>query len=541
MVDTSGPTSTLATSHKQYTDTVDRWRTCRDAYKGQEWIKNQRVFYLPPTQGMAKLLGDGKLNWDKKGLIKYESYLRRAVFPESMQEMVRTAIGIMWNKDATIEVPKKLEYIKREATSEGESLQQLMRNINVEQLIVGRCGLLADLPASVMGQKPRPYFTFYKSERIINWDVGARGIVPHRMLNLVVLDESEEERLRDLSTSYVEKYLVLSIGNLDPNDTTGDFWWGRFRGTPMADGASGMSPPIFDQTQMKRATVYGSAVPFIPFTFINSMDISHHVSPPPHIELANLQLSTYMTSADFEQQMHNQAQSTLVVEGGDPDTDYAVGVGACLTPSAGNKAYFIGVDSLGLPEIGKHYQNKLIQLERRSGQMIDTRSLQRESGESLKTRLAAQTATLSMIAKACGWGVERGLRQMAVMVGANPDEVRVSPNVNFLNPEIFAKTLVELAQARTMGVPLSKKDFIRLMQERGLTTQTIEQVEKEMKEEGELQIVSGTPIIPGNGEPTVIEGESTKLAAKAKAAGGPKNPSGSSPRGKTRNPRSKSK
>lgn len=523
--------STLATAHSEYDEQRCAWKRVRDTYKGQEHIHKLGVDYLPPTTGMAKPIAEG-YQWDPKGLLKYRAYKQRALFPGDMSEMVRTAIGILWNKDATIEVPKKLEYIKNEATSEGDSIYQLMRDVNVEQLLVGRCGLLADMPVRVRRAAPRPYFTLYKTEQILNWDIGARGIVPYRQLNLVVLDESENERLPDLSASFVEKYLVLSIGNLDPNDTDGVFYWGRFRGVPLigSDGQPGASAPLFDTSGLQRAK---SDLPFIPFTFINATHINPRVEAPPHIDLANLCISLYQNSADLEQTIHNHSQETLVVIGGQEGTDYAVGVGAALTPGIGGDAKFIGLEGKGLPEAQKHYQNKRTEIERRSGQMIDTRSLQRESGESLKTRLAAQTATLSMIAKAAGWGLQRGLKQMAVMVGADPDEVRVKPNVNFLNPELFAKTLVELMQAKSMGLPLTNKDLILMMQDRGITSDDVESVLAELKSEPPAHVLPGLPVgnPAGGAEPKVIEPPSAVLAAKAKAA----NPTGASARGTVRN------
>lgn len=530
--------STLATVHPEYEEHRCAWKRVRDTYKGQEHVHKLGVEYLPPTTGMAKMLPSGSYQWDEKGLTKYAGYKCRAIFPGDMAEMVRTAIGILWNKDATIELPKKLEYIRDEATSEGDSIYQLMRDVNVEQLLVGRCGLLADLPTRVRRQAARPYFTMYKAEKILNWDIGSRGIVPYRQLNLVVLDESENERQDDLSYSWVEKYLVLSIGNLAPNDVDGSYYYGRFRGVPDVGGngaiSGGARSPLFDSTAMRKAAMN---LPFIPFTFINSTHINPRVEAPPHIDLADLCVSLYQNSADLEQSLHEHAQETLIVEGGEPDRDYAVGVGATIVPSAGNKAYFIGLNGKGLPEAQKHYQNKRIQMERRSGQMIDTRSLQRESGESLKTRLAAQTATLSMIAKACGWGLQRGLRHMAVMVGADPSEVKVKPNVNFLNPELFAKTLVELMQAKNMGMPLLDEDIHRLAQERGVTDKDWETVKRLLKLEPAPYVTPGQ--ITGNPgdkpQPKVVEAESAKIAAKTKAA----NPTGTSSRGTVRNSKKK--
>lgn len=527
MADVLTPTYT----HCEYEQMRCLWKRVRDAYKGQDHIKRLMDEYLPPTTGMAKPTPDG-YQINQNGWNEYRMYLARALFSGDVAQMVRTAIGILWNKDATIELPAKLEYVRNHATSEGDTLMQLMRDVNVEQLQTARAGLLVDLPAPVNGAllrgKPQPYITLYKAEQILNWDVGSRGLVPYRQLNMVLLDESENERQKDLSVKWQQKYLVLSLGSLDPEDVSGDYYWGRFRNGSFTD------------KPLTQAVVYNKPLPFIPFTFINATHISHRVEQPPHIDLVDLVISLYQNSADYEQMLHEHAQETLVVENGEEDKKYRVGSHATIcTRGDGNKAYFIGLNGHGLPEMAKAYQNKKIEIERKAGQMIDTRSLQRESGESLKTRLAAQTATLSSIADACGWGMTRCLQQMAIMVGADPTEVKVQPNTNFLNPELFAKTLVELMQAKNMGLPLTDDDLIVMMQDRGLTDKDVETVKAMLKKEPPGVVTAGQ--LAGNPggkvDPKVIEGESAKLAAKAKAT----NPSGLSARGKTRNPKSKSK
>lgn len=517
--------------HPSYDKYREIWRRIRDAHEGQAKVKQMMDMYLPPTTGMGSISAATGPQMTPKGWAEYQLYMRRALFPGDVAQMVRTAIGILWNKDATVEVPKRMEYIKNQATSEGDTLMQLMREVNVEQCLPGRCGLLADLPAPVNGLlhrgKAEPYITLYKAEQILNWDVGARGIVPHRMLNFLLLDESENERQQDLSIRWQQKYLVLSIGSLVPNDISGNYNMGRFRDDNL------ISAPLSE------AVVYGKKLPFIPFTFINATNISHKVEGPPHIDLVDLCFSLYQNSADYEQMLHESAGETLVVKGGDAEKEYRVGAHSTICPPIDGDAKFIGLNGHGMPEMAKAYQNKKIEIERKSGQMIDTRSLQRESGESLKTRLAAQTATLASIAQACGWGMTRCLQQIAVMIGADPNEVKVKPNTNFLNPELFAKTLVELMQAKNMGLPLTDDDLIVMMQDRGLTDKDIDTVKAMLKKEPVAHVTSGQPVgnPGGKAEPKVVEGESAKIAAKAKAS----NPAGVSARGKTRNPKSKSK
>jgi hypothetical protein len=56
-----------------------------------------------------------------------------------------------------------------------------------------------------------------------------------------------------------------------------------------------------------------------------------------------------------------------------------------------------------------------------------------ESGDALRIRFAAETATLTSIAQASAQGLEKALRHIAVMIGQDPTKVVVKPNLSFVD------------------------------------------------------------------------------------------------------------
>lgn len=526
----------LQTTHPEYDCYICDWTTIRDAYRGERHVKALYDKYLPPTTGMCPNWMPRTINnhfenninqcWEgpppgmnTEQMGRYLTYIMRAEFPDSMSSMVDTALGILWNKDATIELPKQLEYLRLHATSANESLQDFMMRVNIEQLGVQRCGLLVEMNSEEKLGPPTPYLSLYCAESIINWDDLSSNGEYHSNLNLVVINESGNQRLQMegqdfFVRTWVQQYRVLSLN-------TGVYQWGVFP----KDG--------YNAELMNTAKIRQQPLPFIPFYFINGMTGLPCVEKPRALALADKIFSAYRTSADYEMQLHEQAQETLVLEGGDPKTKYAIGSGAVLTPTpgSGQAAYFIGLNGKGLPEQRSALQNKLTQILQMSGQLIDTRSLQRESGEALATRIASSTATLSSIATTCGKVITRALRDLATALGADPDEVNIKPNTNFISPELFAKTLVELQTAKNLGFPITEKDEHRLAQERGISTEEYTDTQEELAAENPIQVVTGNPI----GNPS---GNAPKVIAPPTppgGAGGAGNPTGLSPRGKTRN------
>lgn len=56
-----------------------------------------------------------------------------------------------------------------------------------------------------------------------------------------------------------------------------------------------------------------------------------------------------------------------------------------------------------------------------------------ESGDALRIRFAAETATLTSIAQSSAQGLEKALRHIAVMIGQDPAKVVVKPNLSFVD------------------------------------------------------------------------------------------------------------
>lgn len=527
----------IEATHPEYDAMVCEWDSIRDAYAGERCVKLKLDKYLPPTTGMCENwspsmaggYGSCMNTMKPEQRARYLSYINRAEFPDAMTEMVDTAMGLLWNKDATIEVPKRLQYIIDNATASGESLQEFMMRITLEQLQVQRCGILIDMPIEKKRGVPRPYLCLYSAESIINWDAGARFSAAYSTLNLVVLNESENARvvsdIDPFTFDWVKKYRVLSLGPVATNESSGVYSYGQFAETQ------------FNPSAMQVPEIMGRPLPFIPFYFINGRTCLPCVERPRAVKLANKCYSSYRTSADYEQQLHEQSQETLVLEGGDPTKKYAIGSGAVLCPPIGGKAMFIGVTGQGLPEQAKAHQNKLVELMQMSGQLVDVRSLQRESGEALATRVSGQTATLASIAKTLGAGMTRCLKDLALLLGEDPSKVKIKPNTNFISPELFAKTLVELMQAKNMGYPILDEDLHRLAQERGISTKDFETMMSILKRE--------PPVIMATGVPTSNpSGKTPKQLTPPAPAGGVKtaaNPTGTSARGKTRTTSKKNK
>lgn len=453
----------IDSKHPSYSAFVKDWQLMTDAYSGERAIRDAGIEYLPATPGQYL---DG-MQANQTGYMNYLGYKARAVFPDFVKLAVEALIGVMHQKPPTIELPSQMEPLREQATVKGESLEMLLRRINEAQLVAGRVGLLADVvdgsPVGVL-----PYVALYGAMDIINWDDGAREEIVLQNLNLVVLNETESERGSGLDWVTQKKYRVLILGDAETNEPTDE---GVYR-VALYDEKTGTN---FSEGEFIEPSIAGNTLNKIPFVIINSKDIVPDTAAPPLLGLANLALTVYRGEADYRQSLFMQGQDTMVIMGGNKDDDLRAGAGAAIYVQLGGDAKYIGVSSQGLPEMRMALENDRKEAAETSGRLVDTQGGEKESGQALRIRISAKTASLNQIALAGAEGLQTILRIEAEWLGINPEEVVVQANTDFADDTLEGRTLVEYMQAKVLGAPLSNESIHLKLQEKDLTSLTFEE------------------------------------------------------------------
>lgn len=457
----------LSNTHPLYDQFIEMWQLIEDSFNGSKAIKDNTEKYLPPTCAMY-CDGYGKQT-NSVGGQNYAAYLKRAVYPELIAEAVSIMMGLLHQKEATFELPAKLEYLINDATVQSEGLNELLRRINLEQLKSGRLGLLLDVV--VTEGKPQLYIATYNYKSIINWD-DSDDHENKNELEFVVLNESGWVR-NQFTWKMKTKYRVL-----EKRDNT--YYNGSFLGE------------TYDEGSMVTPSIFGSTLKEIPFVFINSADITPNPTKPILMSLAEDCLTIYRGEADYRQNLFMQGQDTLVIKGDivkedtdcSTDTSIRVGAGSVIhLEQADGDAKYIGVNSQGLSEQREALTNDYKRAYDKSGNQISSMTGSNESGEALKIRMTAQTATLNEIALTSAAALEKVLKIAARWVGADPNEVKVTPNLEFVNYDLSGAEIVSLMTARNTGAPLSLQSIHKLLVDKGLTKLSYEEEVKSIQDE----------------------------------------------------------
>ena len=231
----------------------------------------------------------------------------------------------------------------------------------------------------------------------------------------------------------------------------------------------------------------GRALDEIPFVVSGANDLNMQPDEIPLLGLANLSLAIYRGEADYRQSLHMQGQDTLVIigdeitkEGDTKDENEAteVGAGAVLRIAAGegSGAEFIGVESRGISEQRQALATDVNRAQSMGARLLEPRGTQAESGEALRIRVAASTANLATIALTGAAGLESILRICAKWVGADPDEVKIRPNMDFTQETPTPELARQLGEALKTGkIPLSAKAVHKWRQAKNFTKFTYDQ------------------------------------------------------------------
>jgi hypothetical protein len=408
-------TEAVDTKHPLWTAMADKWGLMRDTTGGETTVKEAGTTYLPQPSGF-KAQDDG-------GRALYEAYQKRAQFPEIVEPTIRGMVGVIHRTEAQIEMPDAMMPLWERATKDGLPLEALHRRITHELLTTGRYGLLAD--AATEGSD-LPWLAGYSAEALINW-ADDRA--------LFVLDESGLKR-DGFRWEQQQRYRVLELldGRYTVQTYTGTE---RTAGEPLTPSGRG-----------------NAALTEIPFVVIGARDLSLQPELPPLIGVSRSAIALYQLSADYRWQLFMTGQETLVVINGDAPS--AVGAGAVIAIKQGNG------DENGRPDVkyvgpagtGINAHRVAIQDERQAAaqagaRLFSNQGKSAESGDALRIRFAAETATLTSIAQSSAQGLEKALRHIATMIGQDPEKVVVKPNLSFVDNTLTAaeaQALVSLWQ-----------------------------------------------------------------------------------------------
>lgn len=391
--------SRVSTLHSEYVLRLKEWTKVRDCMKGEAAIKAKSEAYLPRPEGMSGMYAKA-----------YDAYKERAHFPLICPYALSGALGIIITKLPEFNVPKQLEYLLKEATKDGRSLQQLFLDVMIEGFQTGRVPITID----IIPEKNEFRFVQYKAEDLTNWKSSIRDTV--KSIAVAVLKEQQEDFGDIFATDGTEIYKVLHLEKYkDKDGIEKDLFKISVFGESGVDGFSREVVPMF----------MGKVLDEIPLFLAGSINNSFNIQPIPLISVANCSVQIYRKEADLANSEFLSCNPTLVVTGAMADNSVPNVVGSSVMiviPNEMARVAYTKTDTAALTHVKDHIKDLYEEAIRHGVAVLDSRKGV-EAAEALRIRQETQSATLYSIYLSTLNAIVAGLKMMCKWGGFNPDEV----------------------------------------------------------------------------------------------------------------------
>ena len=295
------------TPSPEYEAALPRWQRCRDCFEGSDAVKARATAYLPTLEGHKGSSSE-----------KYDAYKTRAVFYNATARTVAGLLGSVFRATPSWTFPALIEDDLEDVTLMGRPLVSFALMAFKELLVTGRVGVQVDMPkAPAAGAKTRPYWVLRRAEDILSWRTVVRG--GQETLTRVVLSEvvEEDDPEDEWSPTVIDQIRVLELVQ-HPRTAAATYQIRRFRKKPSKE-----TKDATDTWEAFEAPIvplkHGDPLTFIPFQFIGPTSVTPAIEKSPMVDIVDVNLSHYRTSADFEHGAHVTALPTPWVSGVDPE------------------------------------------------------------------------------------------------------------------------------------------------------------------------------------------------------------------------------
>lgn len=489
----------VSSFHELYIARQADWQRTRDSIQGESVIKARRNTYLPIPPGMAISTNEVLENGKRTTNDRYSFYLTFAEFPELIAPAINGFQGIIHTNEPKVELPEKMQYLLEDATPEGEPLNVLWERITREILITGRVGLLCDV-----GNDDLIRIATYTAENIINWNIAQRrqGAEP----NFVVVREFTEEPRVDDPFLFDEMVLYREL-RIRNGEYQVKVWKARSQRVPvltlsgntnLTTANSNTEPEVVEDWQTP--VLFGRSFSNIPIIVLNTEEVGFDFDSIPILPLVRRVLAIYRKSADYHRALYIKGDPQPVISGitQDQAPSKIGGDSIWCLPNPAAKATYLDIDGDGIPLMRQAINDEFERFYQEGGRLLDTADRSAESGEAIRRRQAANQVSLRSIAQNSGSAMQFALRKLAVILGADPEKVKFEADLNFAEPTIEGRDLLDIMAAKAQGAPYSQKSIHSRMRRGGLTQMTFEEETDQLSTESAG--VDGLPEVKPNPE-----------------------------------------
>jgi len=449
--------------HPLYDEAAPQREIVRDCVKGSQAVKGARNSESEGSNGFYNYAGTKYLpapnadDQSSENQLRYQAYKVRASFVNFTGHTKDGFMGMIGRIAPEIELPANLDYLIDNGDGAGLPLRQLAQNNISELLEVGMNGLLSEFPMSEGGTAAQTAdlqatIKQYPAESIISFR--QEVINGKKKLTSVVLAEDVEKSNGDESTYECVTYhreLLLDDGVYKQNiyDEDDNLLFFENEGELSPD----LIPRKFDKSLWTE----------IPFEFSGAINNDPIPDKAPLYDLAEINISHYRNSADFEESAFMVGQPTVAIIGLTNswwkdvlNKTLRLGSRGGIPLPVGGDVKLVQASPNQMPERGMELKEAQMI---KTGAKVITDSSGVETAEAAKIRFAGQNSKLALVVsntesslkKAIGWcGEFMGVVNEDILIDINKKfyEATVNPQLLIANMQLLDRGVIAMSDIR---------------------------------------------------------------------------------------------
>ena len=438
----------VSTQHPDYSKYLPIWTQTRDAVRGSVAVKEKKYHYLP--------VPDNDSVDDRKGTetSRYRQYIKRALFTNFTGRTKNALVGAAFRKEPVVNLPNDLEYLANDATGDGLSLTQLVKDELSNLMETGRSILLVDYPQTdenvtvedVQRLGLRASITPFTAEQVINWKSGV--INGKRMLTSVTIAEHYLATQDEFDHESKVQYRVL---RLSQEGYTQQIYREE--------------EPYTDEFFPKKAD--GSNWEEIPLIFIGSKNNDATIDDAPLSDIAEVNLAHFRNSADYEESCFLVGQPSLFITHSlSPEQFREFNPhGIKLGSRAGHVLGETGSASLLQANENQLVMRAMAAKEQQMvaiGARIITDRADRETAEAARIRFASENSVLGDVVGNLSQAIVKCIGWVGEFMGVETSETTFMINREFYDKSIDPQEIMSMVTLLDRQVVAEKDIFDRI-------------------------------------------------------------------------------
>lgn len=296
--------------HPDYVKRFPDWVQIADCVAGQRAIKDKGDEYLPRPNAS---------DTSPENLARFDAYLQRAVFHNVTGRTVDNMVGQCFAADPVPTVPERMEPWIEDIDGAGVSATQFGKKALGLCVAMSRAGIWVTYPetngATSQADEEtggvRPSALLFDPRKIINWKTRLKGA--ETVLSMIVLEGSYADPAGsdEFEEKLLPEYIVLRL------DDAGLYEFDVYRKEGKGGTEGTESANVWGKHGETRTPTDGSGARMteIPFVFIGAEANDGEVEKPLMLDISNLNIAHYMSSADHRESCYMNGQPTTWLAG----------------------------------------------------------------------------------------------------------------------------------------------------------------------------------------------------------------------------------